>query len=152
MPFVAITKAKITDGRERRKEKPHAANNFLKAMRALFGWAVLNEHLKVDPTSGVTLLSTDTPDGFHTWTEGRGPSLRSEMANRHTRAAGLRSACYTGLRRGDAVRAGRPHVRNGILTIRTEKTGEVVVVPVLPPLRVSIDATSCGELTFLATL
>ena len=29
---------------------------------------------------------------------------------------------YTGLRRGDAVRFGRQHVRDGIATIKTEKT------------------------------
>jgi integrase len=29
---------------------------------------------------------------------------------------------YTGLRRGDAVRLGRQHVRNGIAKLKTEKT------------------------------
>jgi len=28
---------------------------------------------------------------------------------------------YTGLRRGDAVRVGRQHERDGVITIRTEK-------------------------------
>lgn len=56
---------------------------------------------------------------------------------------------YTGLRRGDAVRLGRPHVKNGIASIRTEKTGEVVTIPILPPLQASIDAGPIGELTFI---
>jgi integrase len=29
---------------------------------------------------------------------------------------------YTGLRRGDAVRLGRQHIRHGVATLRTEKT------------------------------
>jgi integrase len=31
---------------------------------------------------------------------------------------------YTGLRRGDAVRLGRQHVRDGVATLRTEKSQE----------------------------
>jgi hypothetical protein len=38
---------------------------------------------------------------------------------------------YTGLRRGDAVRFGRQHVRDGVGTITTEKTAEVSL-PILP--------------------
>jgi integrase len=56
---------------------------------------------------------------------------------------------YTGFRRGDAVRVGRQHVRDGVITIRTEKTGEVVSIPMLPPLGASIAATKTGDLTFL---
>lgn len=41
---------------------------------------------------------------------------------------------YTGLRRGDAVRLGRQHVRDGVATIRTEKTGVTVTIPILPVL------------------
>jgi integrase len=58
---------------------------------------------------------------------------------------------YTGLRIGDAVRLGRPHVKNGIATIRTEKNGETVTLPILPPLQASIEAGPTGELTYIAT-
>ena len=54
---------------------------------------------------------------------------------------------YTGLRRGDAVRLGRPHVRNGVATIRTEKTDQRVTITILPPLLESINADPIGELT-----
>jgi integrase len=57
---------------------------------------------------------------------------------------------YTGLRRGDAVRLGRPHVKNGAATIRTEKTGQVVTIPILPPLQSSLHPGPIGELTFIA--
>jgi hypothetical protein len=39
---------------------------------------------------------------------------------------------YTGLRRGDSVRFGRQHVRDGIGRIKTEKTGTEVTLPILP--------------------
>ena len=53
---------------------------------------------------------------------------------------------YTGLRRGDAVRLGRPHVKNGVATIRTHKTGQVVSIPILPPLQATLDAGPIGDL------
>ncbi len=42
---------------------------------------------------------------------------------------------YTGLRRGDVARLGRQHVRDGVITLRTDKTGQVVTLPILPPAR-----------------
>jgi integrase len=57
---------------------------------------------------------------------------------------------YTGLRRGDAVRLGRPHVRDGIASIKTEKTGTLVVIPILPVLTKTLAAGPCGDLTFIA--
>ncbi|MCJ2080961.1 hypothetical protein MKK49_06700 [Methylobacterium sp. J-090] len=55
------------------------------------------------------------------------------------------------MRRGDVMRLGRPHVRNGEFTIRPEKTGMVVIAPILLPLAASIAAAPTGELTFIAT-
>jgi Resolvase, N terminal domain/Helix-turn-helix domain of resolvase len=56
-PLREITAATIRGGRERRSEKPHAANNFLKAMRGFFGWAVDTGLVRADPTKGVKLLA-----------------------------------------------------------------------------------------------
>ena len=143
---------RLLAGRDRRRDKPHAANNFLKAMRGLFGWAVNADYVRVDPTLGVKLLSGGNDDtGFHAWTEDELARFedRWKVGTRQRLAFDL--LLYTGLRRGDAVRLGRPHVRDGEFTIRTEKTGMVVVAPILPPLAESIAATPTGELTFIAT-
>lgn len=59
---------------------------------------------------------------------------------------------YTGLRRGDCVRIGRQHCRNGVATLKTEKSGFTVEVslPILPVLETTLDAGPCGDLTFIA--
>ena len=57
---------------------------------------------------------------------------------------------YTGLRRGDAVRLGRRHIRKGVCTIKTEKTDTVVTLPILAALLKTLDAGPCGDLTFIA--
>ena len=58
---------------------------------------------------------------------------------------------YTGLRRGDVVRIGRQHVRNGVATLKTEKGGYTVEValPILPVLQTTLDAGPCGDLAFI---
>ena len=55
-------------------------------------------------------------------------------------------------RRGDIVKLGRQHVQNGILSLRQQKTGAPVDIPILPELQVAIDAMpKSGHLTFLVT-
>jgi integrase len=56
---------------------------------------------------------------------------------------------YTGLRRGDAVRLGRQHVRDGVATIRTEKTGVTVSIPILSALGEILQAGPCGDRAFI---
>jgi integrase len=58
---------------------------------------------------------------------------------------------FTGLRRGDVVVIGRQHVRNGIATLRTEKSqGEITVtLPILLVLQRTLDAGPIGELAFI---
>jgi integrase len=150
----SITTETIKAGRERRAPAPHAANNFLKSMRRFFKWAADPEggHLvKVNPTLGVKLLKGKNADGFHTWTDEEiaGFEARWPIGTRERLA--LHLLLYTGLSRGDVVRLGRQHVKNGVITFKMEKArGDgVVYPPVLPVLAATIAATKTGDLTFL---
>jgi integrase len=58
---------------------------------------------------------------------------------------------YTGLRRGDAAKLGKQHVKRGVITITTEKTGTRVVIPVLEVLQKTLDAGPVGDLAFIST-
>lgn len=148
LPYADITRKHIADGRERRKATPYQARHFVDTMRGLFLWAVEAEHLAEDPTLGVKAPTPKT-DGHHTWT----PEECAAFEEKH--AVGTRERLaydvllYTGLRRGDAARLGRQHVRNSVITIKTEKTGEVVVIPILPPLAASLEATKSEAATFI---
>ncbi|MCL8385855.1 tyrosine-type recombinase/integrase [Xanthobacter aminoxidans] len=148
-----ISQATIIAGREKRAKAPHSANAFLKTLRTFFGWAAGEGGLvKVDPTIGVKLLKgPNDADGFHTWTEEEVRRFEEAWPVGTRERLALDLLLYTGLRRGDAARLGRQHVRDGVLTIRTEKTGEVVSLPILEPLARSIAATNTGDMTFLVT-
>lgn len=148
-PFAAVTRKALIDARERHKDTPAQANNLIKAMRGLFGWALESEMIAVDPTRDVTMIKTRTT-GFHAWTE----EELSRFEARWTIGARERLAfdllLYTGLRRGDAVKLGRQHVRDGVFRIKTEKTGVEIVAPILPALAASIAASPTGDLAFVA--
>lgn len=151
-PFKLIDRRVILAGRDRRRKTPHAANVFIKAMRALFGWAADRGYVPADPTAGVKMLSGENDDvGFHTWTEEELERFEARwpLGTRERLAFDL--LLYTGLRRGDAVRLGRQHVKGDIFSIRTEKTGAVVTRPILPQLAASIAATPTSDLAFITS-
>ncbi len=150
-PFASITEAVIIAGRERRAKTPSQARNFLDAMRGLFRWAKRAGHVKVDPTAGVENPPRKGGDGFAAWTEEDVTDYQKRWPIGTRQRVWLDVLLYSGLRRGDAVRYGRQHVRNGVGRIPTEKSGMTVtaIVPVLPVLARTLEAGPCGEMTYI---
>jgi integrase len=120
-------------------------------MRGVFRWGLEAGHVKVDPTANVKNPKRKKGPGFKMWTEDemaaydrRWPLGTKERVWRDVIA-------YTGLRRGDVVRIGRQHVRNGVATLKTEKGDFTVTVtlPILPTLAATLEAGPCGDLTFV---
>lgn len=156
VPLREITSETIRAGRERRKATPHAANNFLKAMRRLFKWAADPEGGRLvtsNPTAGVKLLKGKNSDGFHVWSTEEIERFEQRWPIGTRERLALDLLLYTGLARGDIVRLGRQHVTNGVITFRMEKNrGDgVVYPPVLTILAETIAASQTGDLTFLVT-
>ena len=147
-PTAKITTATMMAARDRRT--PIQAKHFMSAMRGLFRWALQAKLIRSDPTAGITDLALAKNDGHLPWTDD------DMAAYEHRWPIGTRQRvwfdvlAYTGLRRGDAVRLGRQHVRNGVATIKTEKTGAVVTLPILSTLAKTLAAGPCGDLTFIA--
>ena len=133
-----------------RAKTPGQARNFLKTLRALFRWALSREHVEADPTTGIKVLK-QTGDGWHTWTAEEMAAFEARWAVGTRERLAYDVLVWTGLRRGDAARVGPQHVRDGEITIQTEKTGRVVVLPMLKPLADSIAASPTGSETFIAS-
>jgi integrase len=155
-PVKDITADTIRAGRERRAAKPHAANNFLKAMRGFFAWAVEEKIVAADPTKGIKLLAGENDaHGFHTWTKEELDRFEARWPVGTRERLAFDLLLYTGLRRGDAVRVGKQHVSDGVITIETEKQNRrakeriQVSIPILSPLAASIAATKTGDLIYL---
>jgi integrase len=58
---------------------------------------------------------------------------------------------FTGQRRSDVVRMGRQHVRDGVLSIVQQKTGQPVHIPLHRDLKAAIDGLPKDNLTYLVT-
>jgi integrase len=154
-----ITGETIKQGRERRAKTPHSANNFLKAMRGFFGWAAdptEGNLVAADPTKGVRLLAGENDsEGFRTWAPEELDRFEAYWPTGTRERLAFDFVCFTGLRRGDVVRVGKQHVRDGVITIKTEKQNRrskkpiEVSIRILPPLAASIAATKTGDLTYL---
>jgi integrase len=139
-PYTAITAAVIADGRDRRGKTPFQARHFLDTMRGLFAWAVEAGFVKSNPAAG---------DGFPIWTENDVAAYEAHWPLGTRQRVWLAVLMYTGLRRGDAVKLGRQHVRNGIATIKTQKTGTDVHLPLLPSLLEVLDAGPTADLAYI---
>jgi integrase len=146
-PFTAITTATINQALERRAATPAQARHFLDAMRGVFKWALKNNHTRSDPTASVDNPERRTGDGFPAWTEEHVEAYERRWPLGTRQRVWLDVLLYTGLRRGDAVRLGRQHVRAG--EIKTEKTGQIVPLQILPVLAKTLAASPTGDLTFI---
>lgn len=149
VPYRAVTEAKINQGMEDRKARPTGANCYLKAMRGLFKWAVKDGKLAINPAAGAARFSEGDSEGYHTWTEDEVAAAEAAWPRGTRQRVALDLLLYTGLRRGDACRLGKQHVRSGIFRITTEKTGVEVIAPILPILAATIAAGPVGDLAYI---
>lgn len=146
---MVIPTDKIAAGLAKRAENPGAANDWLKSMKALYTWALSIRLIKESPAAGVSKLKTES-EGFYTWSI---EDIGAYFAKHPIGSMGY-LACilllFTGLRRSDAVKLGRQHVRGDVIRFKTSKTGAELVARVPWPLRNAIDAMAAsGELPIL---
>jgi integrase len=150
-PLSVITGTAVREGVDRRAGTPFQAKNFVQTMRGLFEWLKDSGIVAANPCDGIKVKKPKTR-GFLEWTyeeilqyEQRWPIGTRERVM-------LDVFAYTGLRRGDAAVVGRQHVRNGVISIETEKTGQWVHIPLLDVLKRTLDAGPTGDLSFNATV
>lgn len=147
-PLSSITGKAIESGIQRRK--PYAARHFVDTLHGMFKWAVKAQHVTADPTAGRAIQKPKTK-GFPVWTEEELERFELRWPRGTRERVMFDVFIYTGLRRGDAARLGKQHIRHGVITIDTEKTGTRVTIPVLPELEQTIAAGPTGELAIISS-
>lgn len=118
--------------------KPAAANNMLKVLRALMGFAVTRGIIQSDPTYGVKMI-TYASDGFHTWTEAEIQAFESRWPVGTNERLGFDLLLYTAQRSADVRVMTWQHVKSGRVVVKQEKTGQPVDIPIHPRLLASLD-------------
>ncbi len=151
-PLSAVTRQKIEEGMSSRSD--NQARHFLNAVSQLFGWAI--KHQLFDgrnPCDGIKRPRNDSSnvdDGHLPWPieliekyEKRWPLGTRERLI-------LDVYLYIGIRRGDAARLGKQHLRGDLVYLKTEKTQTPIYVPIHPTLAKSIKACPSKGLAVIA--
>ncbi len=150
-PLDRLTAKALRVLRDRKANLPGAANNRVRALRRIFGWALESDLIASNFARDVKYIGEGS-DGWHSWSV----EELDQFEQRHPLGTKARLALallmYTGARRSDVVQLGQQHIRDGWITFKQRKTGGTVELPVSPVLVEAIDAAAVvGASTFLVT-
>ncbi len=138
--------------RDRKLANSQAANASLKAIRQVFKFGVQKKLTPSNPAREVEYFKSGSA-GFYTWLpeEVRQFEVRHPVGSKARLALAL--MLFTGQRRSDIIRFGKQHAKDGRLAFTQYKgrnrKPKRLTLPILPALQKIIDATPCGDLTFL---
>jgi integrase len=130
-----------------RANTPEGANNFLKVLRLLLGYAVSIDMIQVNPSLGVKRYKAKG-EGYH-WTEGEIKQFEAHHPIGSRARLALALLLYTAQRRSDVVRMGWQHVRGDEIAVRQEKTDTPLLIPMHPDLVLVLTSVPRTNLTFL---
>jgi integrase len=88
-------------------------------MRGLFAWAVDARFVKTNPAAAVKYPLLKYGEGFPVWSEEDVAAYEAHWPLGTRQRVWIAVLLFTGLRRGDAVRLGKQHVRNSVGVLRT---------------------------------
>ena len=115
-------------------ESPNGQRHLLNGLRALLKFAKATQLIAIDPCDGLKAKRRPKTGGFKVWEEEDIAKYRAHHALGTMPRLALEIMLNTGLRRSDAHRLGRQHVRDGVLTITPQKTSTVTGVTVVMPM------------------
>ncbi|WP_406737044.1 tyrosine-type recombinase/integrase [Thioclava sp. GXIMD4215] len=134
----------------KKSDTPAAANNMLRMIHLLMRHAVESGWRRDDPTQGVRKVRNKSA-GFLTWEEDHIATFEAHHDPGSRAHLALALLLYTGQRRSDVVRMGWQHVRSGILSIKQQKTGQDVHIPLHSDLLALLESSPPDDPSFLMT-
>jgi integrase len=131
-------------------DRPQAANQLRKMLRALMQHAVDIDMRPDDPTRDTKPIKIRS-GGHHPWTEQEIEQFEQHHPVGTRQRLALDLLLYSGQRSGDVRRMGPQHIQQDVITVRQEKTRTDLSIPIHQRLRETLDATPSGHLTFIVT-
>jgi len=146
----ALQTEHILKMRDRKAASPAAANNLVKVLRWMLGFAVARQWRPDNPAIGIKPLKI-VSDGFPAWSEAEIAKFEAywPLGSRERLAIDL--LLYTAQRSGDVRKMGLQHVHGGAILVRQEKTKAFLELPIHPRLQASLDTVPSGQMLFLVT-
>lgn len=149
----AMPQSELVKLRDMKASTPGAADNFVKAVRAMYEWGIARGHVGANPAKGVGRLNTDGK-GATAWSVADLHKFRERHPAGTMAHLALTLFMFTACRISDAVRLGRGHEmqRKGVLWLDfqpVKKGSKRVRIPVLPPLHKATRASNIVGATYL---
>ncbi|MCW5694666.1 MAG: tyrosine-type recombinase/integrase [Pseudolabrys sp.] len=153
-PVAKMQARHVRQLRDEKADKPGASRNRLKALRALFRWAIENDQSPHDPTRDIKPIRHVTK-GHHAWTSEEIGAFEDKHPLGSKARLAMTLLLYTACRREDVVRLGPQHISRGRLQYRQAKNEHRnpvdLDIPVHADLAKAIAETPSRHLTFLVT-
>src|SRR5262249_40589399 len=156
-PYTSMKKVHVRKLRDMKADTPEAANFRLKQISALFTWAIKNDLATFNPAEKSEKLRGGS-DGYYTWTEQDVETFEAYWPVGSKPRLAMSVMLYLGVRRSDAVLIGKKHESKDGLSVtfaqfKGRKKGiKLLTLPILPPLRAVLDASTFGRATWLETV
>jgi integrase len=132
-------------------DRPAAARNFLRSLRAFMRYCVSVRLRDINPAVGIKGFAMNK-EGYKPWEDEQVALFRAYHKLGTKPRVALELLLNVGSRRGDAIRLGHQHVKNGEVQFRAQKNKVLVDgIPVLPELLEALEAMPKKTLTFLET-
>lgn len=150
----AMPRSAVIKMRDKMTSTPGAADNMVKAIRALYAWAIDHGHVTDNPASGIGRINRGT--GATAWSVEDLAKFREKHPLGTMAHVALSLFAFLACRIGDAPHLG-PHnevPRDGIASLHWQpaKRGSApVTVPILPPLARALEARPMRGPTYLLT-
>lgn len=136
-------------------DRPAAAKNLLKRLRAVYDVGIERGLVRSNPTIGVRLAKRRT-DGFRAWDDDDIAAFMKRWPAGSRARLALYLLLYTGQRRSDVVKMGWQHVRGGKISVTQTKRGpdqpaKTLKIKLHPELKAELDRLPKRQMTFLVT-
>jgi len=135
---------------DRKADFPAAANNLLRVLRVLMGFAKSRGWRADNPGEDVKKLTYRT-EGFHSWTDEEIAKFEEHWAIGTRERLAFDLLLYTGQRSGDVRIMAAGQVKDGFISLRQQKTDEPLEIPIHDALKASLAAFKSGQLVLLST-
>jgi integrase len=131
-------------------ENLSAKRHWLKAIRGLMRSAVPTMR-RDDPTAGIASIKLRKSKGHHTWSDAEIGQYRAYWPLGTQQRLVMEFALETVSRRGEVVRLGPQHVKNGRIRIERTHGSKDVNIPISSELQAACDAMPKRHLTYIVT-
>jgi integrase len=129
---------------------PVAANALLKMMRVLMKRAVDTGFRQDNPARDISPIRIKS-EGYHSWTEEEIARFEATHSIGSPERLAFALLLHTGQRRGDVIRMGPQHIRDGFLHVKQAKTGAELWIPITPQLAEIIATSPVNQLAFIVS-